>query len=75
MFESLLEEVNRMYPNKGVLSMDDVCKLLECEKRTVYNWTRRVDPTKRPPRLVIGKTIRFPKVPFIQWLLKEQSTN
>ena len=72
MFESLLEELNRSFPDKGMLSLDDICKFLECDRKTVYNWTRRVDQSKRPPRIIVGRKIRFPKGPFIQWLLKEQ---
>lgn len=73
MLESLMEEVNRLFPDKGLLSLDEVCKLLECERHTVYNWTKRSKPKKRPPRIIVGKSIRFPKKDFVIWLVNEQS--
>jgi predicted DNA-binding transcriptional regulator AlpA len=71
-FEALLEEVNRLYPAKGLLTLDEVCNFLECERQVVYNWSKRSEPKKRPPRILVGREVRFPKKDFVKWLALEQ---
>lgn len=72
MEEAILKEVNEKFEGKAFLSLEEVAQLLGCSEKVVYNWTRRVDPNKRPPRISVGRTIRFPKGPLVQWLVKEQ---
>jgi predicted DNA-binding transcriptional regulator AlpA len=74
MIESIMEEVNVMFAGKAFLRTEDVMKLLECSEQVVYNWIKRHDARKRPPRIVVGKEIRFPKREFVKWLAEEQST-
>jgi excisionase family DNA binding protein len=68
-------EIQNQSPNparKPFLSMEEVAELLGCSKRVVYNWTRRTDPATRPPKIVVGKTIRFPADQFFEWLYRQQ---
>jgi hypothetical protein len=64
----MFNDARRVFPNKGFLTIEDVALLLECEPQVIRNWTKRADPTKRPPRVRIGKQIRFPLEQFCQWL-------
>ena len=75
MSDLITKEFGDVYPDRAFLTLEDVAQLLGCSRRVVYNWTRRKDPEARPPRIIVGKTIRFPKVAFIQWLLKEQGVH
>ncbi len=72
MFETLLAEVNRCFPDKGMLTVEEICKFLECDRQTVYNWVKRTDCRRQPPRIVVGKGLRFPTREFVRWLTEEQ---
>ena len=74
MYESLLDEANRLFPNKGVLSIEEIAQVLDCETVVIYNWTRRSNPDRRPPRLLIGRGFRFTKKEFFKWLSEIQAT-
>ena len=71
MFESLFQEFNDAYPQKPFLTIEEIAKLLNCNESVIYNWSKRPDPKKRPPRLVVGKSVRFPKRDFTRWLAGE----
>lgn len=60
-----------MFPEQAFLTVEEVAKLMRCSPDVVYNWTRRSDPKRRPPRLPVGKEIRFPKKSLAQWLAEE----
>lgn len=63
----LLREADRLFPEKPLLSVADVARFLSCEERVVHNWLKRGgDGT--PPKLIIGKEVRFPKETLIQWI-------
>ena len=74
MFNSFIEEAEEIYKGKMFLSMDDVTGLLRCDQSVIYNWTRRQNVKKRPPRINVGKEIRFPKLDFFEWLVQENSS-
>jgi predicted DNA-binding transcriptional regulator AlpA len=74
MNDQWIEEVSRTIPEKAFLSMNDVCELLACSPTVIYNWVKRADPKRRPPRIVIGREVRFPKGEFLRWLAEEQTT-
>ena len=69
---SLLSELNELFKGKIYLSIQDVSSLLGCEPQIVHNWTRRSDPRRRPPRILVGKELRFPRREFAKWLATEQ---
>ncbi|MGK5084893.1 helix-turn-helix domain-containing protein [Bdellovibrionota bacterium FG-1] len=70
--EELIEkELNQTYPDKAFLTIQEVAELMRCSPEIVYNWTKRADAARRPPKLSVGKEIRFPKVPFAHWLAQE----
>ncbi len=73
MDESIIQDLEKEFQGKVFLKIEDVSVLLGCTKKVVYNWTRRVDRERRPPRVSVGKTILFPKKEFIRWLVREQS--
>ena len=73
MIDSILEEVDQAFQGRAFLTVEDIAQLLSCSEQVVYNWTKRADPKRRPPRVIVGKSIRFPKRKFAQWLLNEQS--
>jgi NADPH-dependent ferric siderophore reductase len=70
----LLEEAEEQFPKKSVLTMEDIASYLECDPKIIYNWTRRSDPSRRPPKIIVGKQLRFPKRDFFRWLAAEQGT-
>lgn len=72
MSEDMVEEIGKVFPEKALLTIEDICKSLECDMQTVYNWNKRQSPKRRPPRILVGKAIRFPKRLFVLWFLQEQ---
>ena len=72
MFEHIQDEFDKAYPKKVFLTLSEVAELLACEPKVVYNWTRRPQAERRPPALMVGKEIRFPKNAFLKWLCEEQ---
>lgn len=72
MFETLSQELDRQFAQEAFLTLDEVAKFLKCSEQVIYNWTRRSDPKRRPPRLIVGKEIRFPKREFAKWLAEVQ---
>ena len=73
MSRSVLEELEEQFRGKIFLTMQDVVNLLECSEGTVYNWVRRRNHKRRPPRIVVGREVRFPTKAFLAWLLTVQS--
>lgn len=74
MIEELKTEVDSKFPGKSFLSPEDIAEFLGCSTQVVYNWTRRTDVKRRPPRIIVGKAVRFPKLEFLKWLVQEQLT-
>lgn len=72
MEEAIIQELESLFDLKIFLTMEDITSLLNCKPTVVYNWIKRPDPKKRPPRIMVGKSMRFPKKSFIRWLIKEQ---
>ena len=72
MYQSLLESADLRFPNKAVLTAEEIAQILECEAQIIYNWVRRSDRSRRPPRLIVGKDVRFPKRDFFKWLAEDQ---
>ena len=72
MYEALMEGAELAFPKKAVLTVEEVAQILDCNPKIIYNWTRRSDPKRRPPKLMIGKEIRFPKREFFRWLAEDQ---
>jgi predicted DNA-binding transcriptional regulator AlpA len=68
-FVTTFEEI---FPKKAFLTLADVTEVLQCEEQVIYNWSKRADPRKRPPRIIVGREIRFPKKEFAKWLAHEQ---
>ena len=66
------QEFDELFKGKLYLNVDDVAKLLGCEEKIVHNWTRRSDSRRRPPRIIVGKEVRFPKYDLLDWLELEQ---
>jgi hypothetical protein len=69
-----MKDLERYCLDKAVLTVQDVAKLLECDPKVIQNWAKRSDPKRRPPRLIIGKEVRFPTKAFCAWLSKTQTT-
>ena len=72
MFESLLQSAEQRFPSKAVLSVDEIATFLDCNPQVVYNWLRRSSAARRPPRIIVGKDIRFPMREFFKWLAEDQ---
>ena len=72
MYEQLIEELERSFPSKSFLTVDEICTALDCDKQTIYNWSKRQNPKRRPPRIIVGKDVRFPRRPFVLWFAQEQ---
>lgn len=71
MYESLLKLAEKVFRDKELLTIEEIAQFLQCDPEVVYNWTRRIDSKRRPPKLSIGKLIRFPKDDFMKWLAEE----
>lgn len=71
--ETLLKDLELATKDKPLLSTEDIATLLGCSVKVIYNWTRRIDPERRPPRVVIGRQVKFPRTEFFRWLVKEQN--
>ena len=69
----LMQEIDALFPGKIFLTLEDVANLLSCSPKVIYNWTKRSNPIRRPPRLLVGKELRFPKREFVRWLSEEQT--
>ena len=69
----LLQEIDSLFPDKVFLTLAEVANLLNCPDKVIYNWTKRSNPKKRPPRIIVGKELRFPKRELARWLMQEQS--
>lgn len=72
MYESMLEEFDRIFPNKALLTKEEVAEALGCQVSVVYNWIRKIDPARRAPAFMVGKDVRIPKRPFVRWFVDEQ---
>ena len=68
------KDLETFCPKKPLLTLQEAATLLECDPKTIRNWTKRSDPSKRPPRLIIGREVRFPAREFCQWIVKQQHT-
>ncbi len=73
MYETLVAEFEDLFPKRAFLTKAEICEVLSCLPRVVESWCERTDPARRPPRLVIGREVRFPKRDFVKWLVREQS--
>ena len=71
MFDTLIKDAETVLKDKAFLTVDDVALLLSCEWNVVYNWTKRPNPARRPPKFTVGKSFRFPKTEFLKWLAAE----
>jgi predicted DNA-binding transcriptional regulator AlpA len=72
MSDLMLEELSGIFPNKALLTVEEICESLSCDTQTIYNWCKRSNPKRRPPRIIIGNDVKFPKRPFLLWLTTEQ---
>lgn len=70
--EELQKEIDQLFINKAFLTPADVMELLSCNESVIQSWSKRNDSEKRPPRIIVGKSVRFPKKDFIRWLVSEQ---
>ena len=68
----LIQEIGTIFPEKALLTAEDISKALECEVQTIHNWSKRSNPKRRPPRIIVGKEVRFPKKHFLLWFAEEQ---
>ena len=72
MVEALMAIADRLFPNKEIMTKEELAQVLECDPKVIYYWIKRSDPTKRPPRLILGSEIKFSKREFMRWVVKEQ---
>jgi predicted DNA-binding transcriptional regulator AlpA len=70
--QALLSEIDAYFHGKAFLTLQEICQALGCSENVVYNWLKRADPTRRPPKIKLGQETRFPKLAFVRWLAKEQ---
>jgi NADPH-dependent ferric siderophore reductase len=72
MMEVFLEELDRQFPNRTFVTVQEIADFLTCETVVIYNWNKRNDPKRRPPAISVGRELRFPKRLFAKWLAEEQ---
>jgi len=68
---SFVDLLKKRFETKIFLTPDDLSGVLECERDVIINWTRK-EEKYRPPRIIVGRDIRFPKAEFLDWLMKTQ---
>ena len=73
LLEALLRIAQQKFPEKELLTKDELALVLECDPKIIYNWARRPLTEKRPPGLKLGGETRFPKAEFIRWVVETQS--
>jgi len=73
MDDSFIESLEELFRDKLLLTVQDICQGLGCAETVVYNWMKRADADRRPPKLRVGQEMKFPRGPFVRWLAKEQS--
>ena len=66
MSNEFIQDLEELYKGKPFLTIQEVAQFLECAEQVVYRWTRR------PTRISVGKTLRFPRWVFLRWLANEQ---
>jgi hypothetical protein len=71
MIAEVVADLEERFRNKIFLTLADITSVFECSEEVVYNWNKRHDPKRRPPKVPIGRDFRFPKRPFLQWLARE----
>jgi phage terminase Nu1 subunit (DNA packaging protein) len=72
MVQEIILTFEELFPKKAFLTVEDLRLILDCSPQVIQNWSRRADPAKRPPRLQIGKEVRYPKKALAEWLAREQ---
>lgn len=72
MTETLIKDMEALLKDKPLLTIEDIAAVCGCTKTVVYNWTRRSEVSRRPPRILIGRQVRFPRTDFFLWLIREQ---
>lgn len=72
MFETLLELADRLFPDRPLLTKEEVAQILGCNPKVVAHWVKRNQADKRPPRLILGSEIRFPKREMMRWVVESQ---
>ena len=72
MEESMVSNLEQLFGDKLLLTIPDICLALGCAETVVYNWMKRADPVRRPPKIRIGTELKFPRGTFVRWLAKEQ---
>jgi hypothetical protein len=72
MLEALIQIAEKIFPEKELLTKEEVAKILNCDAKIVQNWVKRTDPARRPPRLILGTDIRFPKRELMRWVVENQ---
>ena len=70
--DSMVKDMNREFSEKAILSVDDLAKFFACPKGVIYNWNRRVDVNRRPPKVTFGKEVRYQKRALALWMVMEQ---
>jgi predicted DNA-binding transcriptional regulator AlpA len=66
--ETMFQHLESLFPVKPLLKVEDIALFLECDERTIYNWNQR---QVAPPRINVGKEVRYPKREFASWLASE----
>ena len=72
MDEALTQVFEQAFEGKHFLSAIEIAEFLNCSPKVIYNWMKRSDPNRRPPRFRFGQETRFPKKEFVKWLVEEQ---
>jgi len=70
-YELLLMRANELYPGKVWLTEENLAVILEVRPSTIKSYYKRPED-KQPPRLVIGKEMKFPKERVLEWFVKVQ---
>jgi len=72
MLEALISMADRLFPDKELLSKEEIAQILGCQPKVVAHWSKRNQADKRPPRLILGSEIRFPKREMMRWVVESQ---
>jgi predicted DNA-binding transcriptional regulator AlpA len=72
MYEAIITSLTEVFRDKPLLTVEDICAGLGCSATVVYNWLKRPNPAKRPPKIKLGQEVKFPRGAFVEWLAKDQ---
>lgn len=69
--ETLGRIIESKFAEKNWLTTGDLAEVFECDAKAIHSWikaTLKLPEEKHPPRIKLGREVRFPKAEFLVWI-------